>query len=127
MGTKIRAAFIAVTASLVAFAGVASAQAADGATSYIGGAVFHDLNADGVQQDDEPGIADVDVMVKDPAGQRVPFPTDAYGHWHVKRVPAGEWEVSYADPELLGTTPSLVRVTVEDDNGYTVNFGVRAA
>ncbi|MEU3646534.1 SdrD B-like domain-containing protein [Lentzea sp. NPDC034063] len=124
MGNRIRAALVVVAASLVAFAGVAPAQAA---TSYLGGTVFHDLNADGVQQDDEPGIADVDVMVKDPDGQRTPFPTDAYGHWLVKRIPAGVWEVSYADPELLGTTPSLVKVTVEDNDGYTVDFGVRAA
>ncbi|MFD4641223.1 SdrD B-like domain-containing protein [Lentzea sp. NPDC058436] len=125
MGGKIRAAVIAVTASVVAFAGVASAQAAP--TSYIGGVVFHDLNADGVRQEGEPGISGVDVMVKGPDGGRYPFPTDAYGSWHVKRVPAGVWEVSYADPELLATTPQLVRISVEDDNGYEVDFGVRAA
>lgn len=125
MGSKIRAAVIAVTASAIAFAGVASAQAAV-PSSYVGGTVFHDLNADGVQQQGEPGIAGVDVVVKDPAGVRTPFETDSYGNWLVKRVPAGEWEVSYRDPELLATTPQLVRVSVADDNGYTVSFGVRA-
>ncbi|MFI6098507.1 SdrD B-like domain-containing protein [Lentzea sp. NPDC051213] len=129
MNSKIRAEAVVIATSLVALplalTGTALAQDEDRPTSYIGGAVFRDLNGDGVRQDDEPGMVNAEVMVKDLEGQSSPFLSDNNGNWFVKRVPAGEWEISYTHPYIVNTTPASVKVVVEDDNGYTVNFGVR--
>jgi hypothetical protein len=122
MTMKIRAAAVAVVTSLVAvsFSGTAFA-----ASSYIGGTVFYDLNADGVRQDNEPGVRNADVMVQGPDGVSSPFTTDNYGNWLVKRAPSGEHVVSYVDPVLSGTTPSTVAITVGDNSEHTVDFGLR--
>lgn len=126
MGTKIRAAFIAVTASLVAFAGVASAQAAE-PTGYVGGIVFEDLNDDGVWQDGEPGISDVNVVVTDADGVSADFPTSSYGVWTMKRAPYGWYQVSFSDPEFVNISDSTVLVEIGDDELPSVNFAVRRA
>lgn len=127
MSIKIRAAAITVATSLVAvplaLSGTAFAQ--DQPTGYIGGIVFNDLNGDGVQQNGEPGIPNVDVMVKGPDGQAHPFPTSNDGIWNLKRAPYGQYEISYVDPKLGNTTPSTVKAEIKEGDTPGVNFGVR--
>ncbi|SMD08203.1 SdrD B-like domain-containing protein [Lentzea albidocapillata] len=126
MSIKIRAAAITVATSLVAvplaLAGTAVAQ---DETGYLGGIVFNDLNGDGVKQDGEPGIKDVNVSVKGENGQVHPYSTDNYGVFTVKRTPYGEYEVSYADPKLGNTTPSSTKVKVGPGDTPGIYFGVR--
>lgn len=128
MNFKIRAAAITVATSLVAvplaLSGTAFAQE-DQPTGYIGGVVFNDLNGDGVQQGNEPGIPDVDVMVKGPDGAAHPFPTSSTGIWTVKRAPRGQYEISYVDSKFGNTTPSSVKAEIGEGDTPAVNFGVR--
>ncbi|MDT7785513.1 MAG: hypothetical protein QOF58_3932 [Pseudonocardiales bacterium] len=128
MNIKIRAAAITVATSLVAvplaLSGTAFAQEDTQPTGYIGGYVFNDLNGDGKKQDNEPGIRDVDVMIKEPNGQTHGFPTSADGVYTIKRAPYGEYEVSYVDPKLGNTTPSSVKVNL-NSGGVDLSFGVR--
>jgi LPXTG-motif cell wall-anchored protein len=130
MSFKNRAAAITVATSLVAvplaLSGTAFAQDENPPTGYIGGTVFNDLNGDGVKQDNEPGIRDVNVSVKTPDGQTNPYSTDSYGTWTVKRAPHGQYEVSYVDPKLGNTTPSSVKAEIGAGDTPAVNFGVRA-
>ncbi|HEX7306890.1 SdrD B-like domain-containing protein [Lentzea sp.] len=129
MSKLIRAAAVTVATSLVAvplaLSGTAFAQDENRPTSSIGGRVFNDLNGDGVPQENEPGIRDVDVVVTGADGKSGRYPTDASGIWTVKYVEAGAYEVSYVDPKLGGTSPTSVKVDVADDNGYSVSFGLR--
>lgn len=126
MSIKIRAAAVTVVTSLVAvplaLAGTAFAQEQ---TGYLGGMVFNDLNGDGVKQDNEPGIKDVNVSVKGPDGQTHPSSTDNYGVFTVKRTPYGEYDISYDDPKLGNTTPSSAKVKVGPGDTPGVYFGVR--
>jgi LPXTG-motif cell wall-anchored protein len=128
MGFKIRAAAVVAVTSLVAvplaLSGTALAQD-EQPTGYIGGTVFNDYNGDGVKQDDEPGIKNVNVTVKYPDGQSHPSETDAYGNWGVKRTPHGQYEVSYVHPDFVNTTPSTVKAEVKEGDTPAVNFGVR--
>jgi LPXTG-motif cell wall-anchored protein len=128
MSFKIRAAAITVATSLVAvplaLSGTAFAQ--DEKTGYIGGTVFNDLNGDGKKQDGEPGIPNVDVMVKGSDGKSYPYASDNFGNWFVKRTPLGQYEVSYTDPKLANTTPSSLKVELGESGGVNgVDFGVR--
>src|SRR5689334_2465720 len=127
MSIKIRAAAVTVATSLVAvplaLSGTAFAQ--DQPTGYIGGIVFNGLNGDGVQQNGEPGIPNVDVMVKGPDGQAHPFPTSNDGIWNLKRAPYGQYEISYVDPKLANTTPSTVKAEIKEGDTPGVHFGLR--
>jgi len=129
MSFKIRAAAVTVATSLVAvplaLAGTAFAQEDQPATGHIGGYVFNDYNGDGVKQENEPGIRDVNVTVKGPGGTSEPSSTNNYGVWTVKRAPLGKYEVSYVDPKLGNTTPSTVQAEITATDAPTVNFGVR--
>ena len=128
MSFKTRAAAVVAVTSLVAvplaLSGTALAQD-EQPTGYIGGTVFNDHNGDGVKQDAEPGIRNVNVMVKYPDGQTHPSETDNYGNWTVKRTPYGQYEVTYVDPKLGNTTPSTVKAEVKEGDTPAVNFGVR--
>lgn len=129
MSFKIRAAAVTVATSLVAvplaLAGTAFAQEDQPATGHIGGYVFNDYNGDGVKQENEPGIRDVNVTVKGPGGTSEPSSTNNYGVWTVKRAPLGKYEVSYVDPKLGNTTPSTVQAEITATDAPTVSFGVR--
>lgn len=129
MSFKIRAAAVTVATSLVAvplaLAGTAFAQEDQPTTGHIGGYVFNDYNGDGVKQENEPGIRDVNVTVKGPGGTSEPSSTNNYGVWTVKRAPLGKYEVSYVDPKLGNTTPSTVQAEITATDAPTVNFGVR--
>ncbi len=129
MSFKIRAAAFTVATSLVAvplaLAGTAFAQEDQPTTGHIGGYVFNDYNGDGVKQENEPGIRDVNVTVKGPGGTSEPSSTNNYGVWTVKRAPLGKYEVSYVDPKLGNTTPSTVQAEITATDAPTVNFGVR--
>lgn len=128
MRFKYRAAAVVVATSLVAvplaLAGTALAQEDSSNKSNIGGIVFKDLNGDGVRQDAEPGIGEVIVIIRNAQGEPSAAPTDGSGRWTAK-LPYGQYGVSYVDPKLGNTTPSNVKVDLNEADGPTVNFGLR--
>ncbi|MFS8104819.1 LPXTG cell wall anchor domain-containing protein [Lentzea alba] len=129
MSFKIRAAAVITATSLVAvplaLSGTALAQDDQPATGHIGGIVFNDFNGDGVKQDHEPGLVDVNVTVKGPDGNSEPSSTNNYGVWTVKRAALGKYEVSYVDPKLGNTTPATVQAEITATDSPSVSFGVR--
>ncbi|ANZ37239.1 hypothetical protein BBK82_15385 [Lentzea guizhouensis] len=109
---------VAVALPLMFTTGTALAQA--GGT--VGGVVFKDLNGDGVQQDAEPGIGGVHVVVRTADGTPSAHPTDAAGKWSA-RLPLGTYAAGYVDPKLGNTTHSNVEFTLGDT--AKVDFGLR--
>ncbi|HEX8864587.1 MAG TPA: SdrD B-like domain-containing protein [Lentzea sp.] len=129
MNKSIRAAVVTVATSLVAvplaLSGTAFAQA-EPQVGLISGHVFNDYNGDGVQQENEPGIADAGVNVKLPSGAIRLSMTDDKGFWGVLPAEKGLYEVSYFDADLANTTPATGKAEVtEDFAGAVINFGVR--
>ncbi|MET9628688.1 SdrD B-like domain-containing protein [Lentzea sp. NPDC006480] len=129
MSFKIKAAAVTVATSLIAvplaLSGTAFAQDEPRA-GLIKGHVFNDYNGDGVQQGNEPGIADTGVNVKLPSGAIRLSMTDAKGFWAVLPAEKGPYEVSYFDADLAATTPTTGKVEVtEEFAGAVIDFGVR--
>ncbi|WP_206052172.1 T9SS type B sorting domain-containing protein, partial [Nonlabens xiamenensis] len=81
----------------------------------ITGTVFLDLNADGIQDPGEPGIAGVEIDIVDALGNTQTVVTDANGDWSAV-VPAGDITVDLNDTTLpmglsittIGSDPETV-------------------
>ena len=76
----------------------------------IGDLVWDDLDGDGVQDDGEPGIEGVTVVLHDGHGDPVATQrTDGAGIYLFTNLPPGTYSVAFVDPE--GLTPSPVDTT----------------
>ncbi len=97
----------------------------------IGGLVWHDVDEDGVVDDDEPGLAGVGVRVQAGGGQQWLTTTAADGIYRIDGLAAGFYTVvRLPRPGLRPTTaPQLQVVLVEDEGGVSdflaANFGCR--
>jgi len=65
----------------------------------IGDTVWHDLNANGVQDEGEPGIADITVSLLVDGGVIATDHTDADGNYLFEGLGEGDYGVSFAIPE----------------------------
>lgn len=85
----------------------------------IGDFVWEDLNADGVQDAGEPGIAGVTVLLLDSDGAEIASTeTDENGYYAFTGMEAGDYFVEAVAPE--GMTPTLTEQTTEDlDSNYS--------
>jgi hypothetical protein len=79
----------------------------------IGNFVWHDLDADGVQDAGEPGIPNVPVMLSNSTSTT----TDASGAYNFTGLPAGTYTVSVGTPSGFVPSPSLVGNPSSDSNG----------
>ena len=92
----------------------------------VTGAVFEDLNGDGVQDPGEPGIANVTVTLVDPATGTViaTTTTAADGSYQFTGIVAGTYSVTETDPTgYVSTTANTVPATVPPGGTTTANFG----
>ncbi|HDT8477252.1 TPA: fibrinogen-binding adhesin SdrG C-terminal domain-containing protein, partial [Staphylococcus pseudintermedius] len=87
-------------------------------THNVGDKVWEDLNKDGIQDQNEPGIANVKVTLKDADGNVVDTrTTDDKGNYLFEKVKEGEYTIEFETPE--GYTPTQTgqgRVST-DSNG----------
>ncbi|MGS4022787.1 SdrD B-like domain-containing protein [Staphylococcus pseudintermedius] len=98
--------------------------------------VWDDLNKDGIQDDNEPGISDVKVTLKDADGNVVDTrTTDANGNYLFENVKEGDYTIEFETPE--GYTPTVTgqgtadndsngtstKVTVKDGDDLTIDSG----
>ena len=81
------------------------------------GRVFNDINGNGVQNADEPGIAGVTVTVKPATGNPVTVTTDKDGNYSVPTLPAGDAIITVTDPT------GLVLTTNNNPQTVTINPG----
>ncbi|PNZ91931.1 adhesin, partial [Staphylococcus delphini] len=88
-------------------------------TRNIGDKVWEDTNKDGIQDDNEPGIANVTVTLKDADGNVVGTrTTDDEGNYLFEDVKPGEYTVTFETPE--GYTPTQTgQGTAENDSNGT--------
>ncbi|EPQ9588969.1 SdrD B-like domain-containing protein [Staphylococcus pseudintermedius] len=115
-----------------------SGGTADGneASYQLGDKVWDDLNKDGIQDDNEPGISDVKVTLKDADGNVVDTrTTDANGNYLFENVKEGDYTIEFETPE--GYTPTVTgqgtadndsngtstKVTVKDGDDLTIDSG----
>lgn len=79
----------------------------------IGDRVWEDLNANGIQDKGEPGVADVTVNVRDTDGNIVgTTTTDGNGNWLVDNLPPGDYTVEFIAPD--GWTITVPNVGTND-------------
>ncbi|EME7480650.1 carboxypeptidase regulatory-like domain-containing protein, partial [Staphylococcus pseudintermedius] len=65
-------------------------------THKVGDKVWDDLNKDGIQDDNEPGISDVKVTLKDADGNVVDTrTTDANGNYLFENVKEGDYTIEF--------------------------------
>lgn len=79
----------------------------------IGNFVWHDLDADGIQDVGEPGIPNVPVMLSNGATTT----TDVNGGYAFTGLPAGTYTVNVGTPAGFAASPSLVGSPSTDSNG----------
>jgi len=93
--------------------------------SQISGAVFHDLNKNGVRDAGEPGVGGVEILVKNLALTKRVY-TDSVGRFSLE-VPPGSYTVELVVASLPArfepTTPNSVRVQVKEREFVRVEFG----
>lgn len=99
----------------------------------ITGLVFLDVNGNGTREQNEPGLANIDVIITDSNGAEQTVVTDTAGLWSAI-VPPGSTQVQVvtADPDMptaavqtAGTNPNLVNavanvITPAGSDGYYV-------
>ncbi|HEY42247.1 MAG TPA: DUF11 domain-containing protein, partial [Dehalococcoidia bacterium] len=86
----------------------------------IYGTVFNDANGNGVQDDGELGIPDVNVTLDD----ITPTTTDEFGRYTFSVDSAGVHTVVETDPDgYFSTTPNGVHVDITLGDSYQVDFG----
>ncbi|WP_411848625.1 SdrD B-like domain-containing protein [Staphylococcus pseudintermedius] len=105
-------------------------------THNVGDKVWEDLNKDGIQDDNEPGISNVKVTLKDADGNVVDTrTTDANGNYLFENVKEGDYTIEFETPE--GYTPTVTgqgtsdndsngtstKVTVKDGDDLTIDSG----
>ncbi|VED63385.1 antiadhesin Pls [Staphylococcus delphini] len=105
-------------------------------TQNVGNKVWEDLNKDGIQDADEPGIANVTVTLKDADGNIVSTrTTDDKGNYLFEDVKEGEYTIDFETPE--GYTPTITgqgtlgrdsngvsaRILVENRDDLTIDSG----
>ncbi|WP_086688089.1 collagen binding domain-containing protein [Nostoc sp. T09] len=97
-------------------------------TGSIGDFVFSDTNGNGVAEPGEPGIANLNLVLRDANGNVITTTkTDTNGVYRFINVPAGNYTVAVTNPPA-GFTPTLQPGAVNlvaNQNIDTVDFGFR--
>ena len=86
----------------------------------IGNFVWEDLNGDGIQQLEEPGIEGVSVMLTNSSNTIITTKTDADGHYSFAGLSAGEYLVEFPELDnLVATVPDIA--DADNDSDYLPN------
>ncbi|HDH4670911.1 TPA: carboxypeptidase regulatory-like domain-containing protein, partial [Staphylococcus aureus] len=84
----------------------------------LGDKVWNDHNKDGVQDDNEPGISDVKVTLKNKAGQELKVTkTNKDGKYEFTDLPNGEYQVDFETPAGYVPTIKNTKDDTKDSDG----------
>ncbi|MDE9983915.1 fibrinogen-binding adhesin SdrG C-terminal domain-containing protein [Staphylococcus pseudintermedius] len=86
----------------------------------LGDKVWEDLNQDGIQNENEPGIKGVKVTLTKEDGSTVETTTDENGNYKFTELPNGKYKVVFETPEGYEATKVNVGDTALDSDGQTV-------
>nr|WP_099991056.1 SdrD B-like domain-containing protein [Staphylococcus pseudintermedius] len=86
----------------------------------LGDKVWEDLNKDGIQNENEPGIKGVKVTLTKEDGSTVETTTDENGNYKFTELPNGKYKVVFETPEGYAATKVNVGDTALDSDGQTV-------
>ncbi|PCF44563.1 hypothetical protein B5B98_12170 [Staphylococcus delphini] len=90
------------------------------ATFNLGDKVWEDLNKDGIQNSNEPGIANVKVTLTKEDGSTVTATTDENGNYKFTELPNGKYTVTFETPEGYEPTKEKVGDYALDSDGQSV-------
>ncbi|NBK48420.1 Cna B-type domain-containing protein, partial [Staphylococcus delphini] len=90
------------------------------ATFNLGDKVWEDLNKDGIQNSNEPGIANVKVTLTKEDGSTVTATTDENGNYKFTELPNGKYTVTFETPEGYEPTTEKVGDHALDSDGQKV-------
>ncbi|EGQ2907885.1 YSIRK-type signal peptide-containing protein [Staphylococcus pseudintermedius] len=90
------------------------------ATFNLGDKVWEDLNKDGIQNSNEPGIGGVTVTLTKEDGTTVTTTTDENGNYKFTELPNGEYTVTFETPKGYEATKTNVGDDALDSDGQTV-------
>ncbi|EGQ4478380.1 YSIRK-type signal peptide-containing protein [Staphylococcus pseudintermedius] len=90
------------------------------ATFNLGDKVWEDLNKDGIQNSNEPGIGGVIVTLTKEDGTTVTTTTDENGNYKFTELPNGEYTVTFETPKGYEATKTNVGDDALDSDGQTV-------
>ncbi|MGD9100577.1 MAG: SdrD B-like domain-containing protein, partial [Anaerolineae bacterium] len=109
--------------------GAETANFGDQAQGTVSGAVFDDLNGNGVQDPGEPGLGGVVVSLIDPdAGTTITTTTSGDGSYIFFDVDPGDYIVQETDPDgFTSTTPNDVPISLAPGESGAANFGDQPA
>ncbi len=77
-------------------------------TASIGNFVFNDVNANGIQDVTETGLAGVTVVLTNPNGTTTTTTTDANGNYNFPNLAPGTYSVAFTTPAGYNVSPSNV-------------------
>ncbi|MTV19407.1 SdrD B-like domain-containing protein [Staphylococcus delphini] len=86
----------------------------------LGDKVWEDLNKDGIQNSNEPGIGGVTVTLTKEDGTTVTTTTDDNGNYKFTELPNGEYTVTFETPKGYEATKTNVGDDALDSDGQTV-------
>lgn len=96
-------------------------------TGEIGGWVWEDLSCNGVEDWEEPGLADVEVDLTDCDGLVLTNTwTDADGHYRFSGLTAGDYALQFIAPPAYEFSPTGHDSTADPVTGATVCFPLQA-
>ncbi|HEC2243545.1 TPA: carboxypeptidase regulatory-like domain-containing protein, partial [Staphylococcus delphini] len=90
------------------------------ATFNLGDKVWEDLNKDGIQNSNEPGIGGVTVTLTKEDGTTVTTTTDENGNYKFTELPNGKYTVTFETPDGYEPTKANVGDDALDSDGKTV-------
>ncbi len=107
----------------------------------LGDYVWNDLNKNGIQDADEPGIANVEVELLDNNNNSLAkTTTDSNGKYQFDNLDNGDYQVKFTIPEDYVVTvqnaggddakdsdpdsDGTVNVTIKDDDDFTIDLGI---
>ncbi|WP_241426521.1 SdrD B-like domain-containing protein [Macrococcus armenti] len=90
----------------------------------VGDTVWEDTNHDGVQDEGEPGIPGVEVIITYPDGTTETVVTDENGYYEFPNVPNGESTIEFKTPDGYIPTTENVGDDTKDSDGTKVTVNV---
>ena len=90
----------------------------------LGDYVWWDVDGDGVQDAEEPPLANLTVTLKDTSGNTLTTTTtDADGRYHFTGLPAGDYKVSFSKPGNDWILSPQAQTSADKDSDADVNTG----